>query len=95
MKASSESARLAGEQLKAEQARQEIGLSTTFEVTQFQQTLAQARSDLVADRAAYAKSLAGLSFAEGRLEVLPVDGGSAVTGASATDSTDSKGESDE
>ena len=79
VKAARETARLADEQLKAEQARHAIGLSTTFEVTEFQQTLAQARSDLVADRAGYAKSLAGLAYAEGRLEVRPVDVRSAVT----------------
>lgn len=73
VRAAAESARLAEAQLKAEQARQEIGLSTTFEVTQFQQTLAEAQSDLVLDRAAYAKSLASLAFAEGRLEVDPND----------------------
>ena len=60
---------LAERQLEAEEARQEIGLSTTFQVLEFQQTLAEALSAERAARAAYAKSLASLSRSEGRLEL--------------------------
>ena len=58
---------LAERQLAAEQARQRNGLSTTFQVLEFQQTLAEARSDERAARAAYAKAQAALEHAEGVL----------------------------
>lgn len=59
---------LAQRQLAAEQARQQNGLSTTFQVLEFQQTLSEALSTERAARAAYAKALAGLRFAEGVLQ---------------------------
>ena len=58
---------LAERQLDAEEARLREGLSTTFEVLDFQQQLASALSSLTAARVAYAKSLAGLRAAEGWL----------------------------
>ncbi len=66
--AADKSGLLARRQLEAEQARQDIGLSTTFQVLEFQRDLAEALSNLAAARAAYAKSLAKLAHAEGRLE---------------------------
>lgn len=59
------SRRLAERQLEAEQARYEEGLSTTFQVLEFQQDLAQARSTEKLVRAAYAKALVSLDKAEG------------------------------
>jgi len=58
---------LAERQLDAEEARLREGLSTTFEVLDFQQQLASALSSLTAARVAYAKALAGLRAAEGWL----------------------------
>ena len=58
---------LAQRQLDAEETRQEVGLSTTFQVLQFQEDLARAASVEVAARAAYAKAVAQLDFAEGRI----------------------------
>ncbi|MFT5288543.1 MAG: outer membrane protein TolC [Planctomycetota bacterium] len=58
---------LAERQLAAEQARQRNGLSTTFQVLEFQKTSSEARSNERAARAAYAKALAGLRFSEGVL----------------------------
>jgi outer membrane protein TolC len=65
--ASIKSRTLAQRQLEAEETRQQVGLSTTFQVLQFQQDLALALSAEVTAKAAYAKALAGLTFAEGRL----------------------------
>jgi outer membrane protein len=67
--AAAKSLDLARRQLEAEQTRQEVGLSTTFQVLQFQEDMAQALSAEVAARAAYAKALAALAHAEGRLNV--------------------------
>ena len=53
------------------QARREVGLSTTFQVLILQQDLIEARSAERAARAAYAKALAQLGFAEGSLELDP------------------------
>ncbi|MSR61874.1 MAG: TolC family protein [Planctomycetes bacterium] len=58
---------LAQRQLEAEQTRQEVGLSTTFQVLQFQEDLAQALSTEVLAKAAYAKAQARLVWVEGRL----------------------------
>jgi HAE1 family hydrophobic/amphiphilic exporter-1 len=66
--AASKSRTLAQRQLEAEEARQEVGLSTTFQVLQFQEDLAQALSTEVATKAAYAKALAKLLQAEGGLD---------------------------
>lgn len=60
---------LAQRQLEAEETRQEVGLSTTFQVLQFQEDLAQALSTEVAAKAAYAKARARLLFAEGALDL--------------------------
>jgi outer membrane protein TolC len=65
--AAAKSRNLAQRQLEAEETRQEVGLSTTFQVLQFQEDLDQALSAEVAARAALAKALARLTFAEGRL----------------------------
>ena len=58
---------LARRQLEAEETRQSVGLSTTFQVLEFQEDLAVALSTEVSARAAHAKSLAALEHAEGRL----------------------------
>lgn len=58
---------LAERQLKAEQARYREGLSTTFQVLEFQRDLAEALSSEKAARANYAKALATLVQAEGWL----------------------------
>ena len=60
---------LAERQLKAEEARQSVGSSTTFQVLQFQEDLATALSTEVAARSAYAKAQVNLDFAEGALDV--------------------------
>jgi outer membrane protein TolC len=67
VRASSKSRTLAERQLEAEQTRQQVGLSTTFQVLQFQEDLARSLSVEVGAKAAYAKALARLSFVEGRL----------------------------
>ena len=67
VKAARVSLDLAERQLDAEEARLREGLSTTFEVLDFQQQLASALSSLTAARVAYAKALAGLRAAEGWL----------------------------
>lgn len=67
--AAAKSLDLARRQLEAEETRQEVGLSTTFQVLQFQEDMAQALSAEVAARAAYAKAQAALAHAEGRLSV--------------------------
>jgi len=66
--ATEKSSMLAERQLKAERVRMDIGLSTTFQVLQFQETLATARSDEVAARAAFAKALVKLDHVEGGLD---------------------------
>jgi outer membrane protein TolC len=63
--ASEKSRTLAQRQLEAEETRQQVGLSTTFQVLQFQEDLAQALSTEVSARVAHAKALARLSYAEG------------------------------
>ncbi len=65
--AAAQSRDLAQRQLEAEETRQQVGLSTTFQVLQFQEDLALALSTEVAAKAAYARALAKLSHAEGRL----------------------------
>ena len=73
VQAAQTSAELAARQLEAEEARHRIGLSTTFLVLDFQRDLAEARSTLVAARAAYAMALASLRFSEGLLATTPMD----------------------
>ncbi len=58
---------LAQRQLEAEETRQQVGLSTTFQVLEFQEDLALALSTEVSAKAAYAKATARLVFVEGRL----------------------------
>lgn len=59
---------LAQRQLEAEETRQQVGLSTTFQVLEFQEDLARTLSAEVFARASYARAQARLAFAEGRLE---------------------------
>jgi HAE1 family hydrophobic/amphiphilic exporter-1 len=59
---------LAQRQLEAEETRQQVGLSTTFQVLQFQEDLAQALSTEVLAKSSFAKALANLAFVEGRLD---------------------------
>jgi outer membrane protein TolC len=72
--AAQKSAEFAQRQLAAEEARFDEGLSTTFQVLEFQRDLAEARSALTAARARYAKALVGMKYAEGRL-LPPQDAG--------------------
>jgi outer membrane protein TolC len=65
--AATTSADFARRQLDAEVARRDIGMSTTFQVLQFQQDLAQALSTERAARADYAKAWTMLHFAQGVL----------------------------
>jgi outer membrane protein TolC len=67
--AAAKSRSLAQRQLEAEETRQQVGLSTTFQVLQFQEDLAVALSAEVLAKASYAKALARLSFVEGQLGV--------------------------
>lgn len=60
---------LAQRQLEAEKSRQRVGSSTTFQVLQFQEDLASALSVEVAARAAFAKALVKLEYAEGQLDI--------------------------
>ena len=59
---------LAERQLAAEQSRRENGLSTTFQVLEFQQTLAEALSTEKGAQVDYAKALAALAHAEGEID---------------------------
>jgi len=68
VKAAGTSYDLAQRQLDAEEARFEQGLSTNFQVLEYQQQLSQAKANLVAARVAYAKARTALARAEGRLE---------------------------
>ncbi len=67
VQAAKKSLELAERQLDAEQARYDEGLSTTFQVLEFQEDLAQALSAEKSARAAYARAQAGLIRAEGWL----------------------------
>ena len=62
---------LAQRQLEAEQARFDQGLSTNFQVLEYQQQLSQAKSNLVGARVSYAKARTALLRAEGRLSLPP------------------------
>ncbi len=68
--AATKSRALAQRQLEAEETRQQVGLSTTFQVLQFQEDLARALSAEVLAKASYAKAVARLAFVEGRMEEL-------------------------
>ncbi|MEM7309750.1 MAG: TolC family protein [Planctomycetota bacterium] len=65
--AASTSRDFAERQLAAEEARYQEGLSTTFQVLEFQRDLAEALSALTTARAGYAKALVALRHAEGGL----------------------------
>ena len=65
--AATTSTEFANRQLVAEEARFRSGLSTTFQVLEFQRDLAEASSALTTARAGYAKALVALQHAEGRL----------------------------
>ncbi|MBZ0252226.1 MAG: TolC family protein, partial [Candidatus Methylomirabilis sp.] len=58
---------LAEEQLAAEEKKLEVGLSTNFQVLDFQDQLAQARLAEVQARADYARSLVNLQLRTGTL----------------------------
>lgn len=73
VRAAESSVQLARRQLEAEEARYREGLTTNFQVLEFQESLAQALSSLTAARVGLAKALAGLQRAEGVLgEVEPL-----------------------
>ncbi|MEE8467450.1 MAG: TolC family protein, partial [Planctomycetota bacterium] len=63
--ATATSLELAQRQLEAEQARAKEGLSTTFEVLQFQQDLIEAMSNEANARAGFVMSLSALDNAQG------------------------------
>ena len=67
VRAATTSRDFAERQLAAEQARFAEGLSTTFQVLEFQRDRAEALSALTTARAGYAKALVGLRFAAGNL----------------------------
>lgn len=67
VEAAAKSRQFAERQLEAEQVRYREGLSTTFQVLEFQQTLSAALSSEQAARANLAKARATLLHAEGRL----------------------------
>jgi len=67
VRAATTSREFAERQLQAEQVRFREGLSTTFQVLEFQQTLTEALSGEQTARANLAKARAQLVFAEGRL----------------------------
>lgn len=69
VRAAEESRELAQRQLEAEQARYAEGLSTNFEVLEFQQSLIEAMERLLRARVDYAKSLMVLRSAQGLLDV--------------------------
>ena len=71
LRAAEKSGALAQRQFESEEVRLDIGLSTTFQVLQFQETLAEARSAEVTARAAYAKAQVKLRQVEGTLGVEP------------------------
>jgi len=67
VQAARKSLELAERQLQAEQARYREGLSTTFQLLQFQEDLAQALSTERSARAGYARAAASLEKSEGWL----------------------------
>ena len=69
VRAAEESRELAQRQLEAEQARYAEGLSTNFEVLEFQQSLIETMESLLRARVDYAKSLMVLRSAQGLLDV--------------------------
>ncbi|HKX46521.1 MAG TPA: TolC family protein, partial [Planctomycetota bacterium] len=71
VEAAQKSRRFAERQLQAESIRYEEGISTTFQVLEFQTQLAEALSAEKAALANHAKALAALRRAEGRIEEEP------------------------
>ena len=65
--AAREARKLQEESLAAEQARFEVGASTSFFVIQYESLLAQARSTEVAARSSYVKAKAALQRAMGTI----------------------------
>jgi outer membrane protein len=65
--AAAQARKLQEESLAAEQARFEVGASTSFFVIQYQNLVAQARSTEVAARSSYAKARAALARATGSI----------------------------
>jgi outer membrane protein TolC len=65
--AAGEARRLQEESLAAEQAKFEVGASTSFFVIQYESLLAQARSTEVAARSSYVKAKAALQRAMGTI----------------------------
>ena len=59
--------RLQQESLEAEQAKFEVGASTSFFIIQYQSLLAQAESTVVVARSAYLKARAALQRATGAI----------------------------
>ncbi|MCK6446251.1 MAG: TolC family protein [Planctomycetes bacterium] len=71
VRAATKSLELARRQLEAEEARYREGLSTTFQVLQFQQQLAEALSSEKSARAEFVKARAALTKAQGLTGVEP------------------------
>lgn len=71
VKAARKSIELAREQLKAEEARRQVEITTNFQVLKFQQDLVAALSSERAARANYAKALVVLKHAQGVLGERP------------------------
>lgn len=71
VRAATKSLELARRQLEAEEARYREGLSTTFQVLEFQQKLAEALSSEKRARAEFVKATAALTKAQGLTDVEP------------------------
>jgi outer membrane protein TolC len=71
VRAATKSLELARRQLAAEEARYREGLSTTFQVLEFQQQLAAALSSEKRARAEFVKARAALAKAQGLTDVEP------------------------
>jgi outer membrane protein TolC len=67
VRAAEKSMELAGQQLEAERARYEEGLSTNYQVLEFQQALAQTQSSERAARVGFAKALVSMEHVQGYL----------------------------
>ncbi len=71
VRAALQSRELARQQLAAERARYEEGLSTNYQVLEFQQALAQTQSSERAARVAFAKALVNMEYVQGYLGEQP------------------------
>ena len=67
VRAAEKSMELAGQQLEAERARYEEGLSTNYQVLEFQQALAQTQASERAARVGFAKALVSMEHVQGYL----------------------------